>query len=362
MQLMPATPPAAAEDDFADSLRRARSAIDLLAQLRIAPTPSRFTLLFLHQCGEMTDLSKAVNRLLGRDKLTARAIDELYDEFFCGLLEETELRSASRRIGRTVAEVADCLDTASDTAERYGSVLAGFTGSTDQLADIVDPANLRIVAELSETIGTVLAETKKMSEINGFLEERLQLSAHEIELLREHLDLLEREAGQDALTGIANRKSFDMILREAISMASREPQPLTLLMIDIDHFKLFNDTYGHQLGDNVLKLVARYMKECVKGRDTVARYGGEEFAVILPQTRLDAAVQAANGIRGHVATKKVVNRRTGESLGQITLSIGVAEYRPGEPASELIHRADEALYFAKATGRDRVCAETDLLD
>jgi diguanylate cyclase len=102
------------------------------------------------------------------------------------------------------------------------------------------------------------------------------------------------------------------------------------------------------------------MKECVKGRDTVARYGGEEFAVILPNTELGRAVLAANSIRRHVSTKKIVNRRTGTTLGQITLSIGVAEYRRGEPASELVHRADEALYRAKTTGRDKVCSEEDL--
>jgi diguanylate cyclase len=228
------------------------------------------------------------------------------------------------------------------------------------LSDLASPPNLRVVAELSEAIGTVLAETRKMTEINTLLEERLQLSSREIELLREHLDLVEREASLDALTGIANRKSFDIVLRESIALAAREEQPLSLLMIDIDHFKAFNDAHGHQLGDNVLKLVARYMKECVKGRDTVARYGGEEFAVVLPHTRLDAAVQAANVIRRHVSSKNVVNRRTGATLGQITLSIGVAEFRRGEPASELVHRADEALYLAKSNGRDKVAAEDEL--
>jgi diguanylate cyclase len=102
------------------------------------------------------------------------------------------------------------------------------------------------------------------------------------------------------------------------------------------------------------------MKECVKGRDTVARYGGEEFSVVLPNTRLDAAILAADALRRHVSSKKVVNRRTGATLGQITLSIGVAEFRAGEPASELVHRADEALYLAKCSGRDRVAAEDEL--
>jgi diguanylate cyclase len=350
----------ASDDEFATALRRARSAIDLLAQLHIPPTPARFILTFYHQSGDMPDLSKSVNRLLSHDKLTARAVDELYDEFFSRFLEESELRDASRRIGRTVAEVADCLDAASGSAERYGSALADFTDSTDLLTGIEEASHLRIVAELSDAIGTVLAETRKMSETNSLLEERLQLSAREIEILREHLDLVEREAGLDGLTGIANRKSFDIVLREAITVSAREQQPMSLLMIDIDHFKAFNDSHGHQMGDNVLKLVARCMKECIKGRDTVARYGGEEFAIILPLTRLDAAIMAASVVRKQVSSKKIINRRTGASLGQITLSIGVAQYRPGEHASELVHRADEALYLAKSTGRDKVSSEEDL--
>ena len=346
--------------EFATTLQRARSAVDLLAQLHIAPTPSRFIVAYYHQTGDLPDLSKAMNRLLSHDKLTELAIDELYDEFFSRFLEETELRSASQRISRTVADIANCLDTASDSAQRYGSLLADFSGSADAIQETPNAPDLGVIAELSDAIGNVLAETRKVSETNRLLEERLLLSGREIELLREHLDLLEREAGLDGLTGIANRKSFDVVLRETIAQAQREDLPLSLLMIDIDHFKVFNDLHGHQMGDNVLKLVARYMKECVKGRDTVARYGGEEFAVILPHTRLDAAMQAANIIRRHVSAKKVVNRRTGVNLGQITLSIGVAEYRAGEPASELVHRADEALYQAKAAGRDKVSSEKDL--
>ncbi|MDR3435804.1 GGDEF domain-containing protein [Telmatospirillum sp.] len=352
-----ATPP---DEDFATALRRSRMVLDFLAQLRIPPNPERFIVVYYHQTGDKPDLSKALNRLLSHDKLTALALDELYDEFFSRFLEETQLRDAGQRIGKTVAEVADCLGEASGSAQHYSSVLTRFTGSAGQLNTAPGSADPHVMAELSEAIGTVLSETRKMSETNRLLEDRLQLSSREIDLLREHLDLLEREAGLDSLTGIANRKSFDMVLRESIALSTREEQPLCLLMIDIDHFKAFNDAHGHQMGDNVLKLVARYMKECVKGRDTVARYGGEEFAVVLPHTRLDAAILAANIIRRHVAAKKVVNRRTGASLGQVTLSIGVAEHRPGEPASELVHRADEALYLAKANGRDRVAAETDL--
>lgn len=127
-------------------------------------------------------------------------------------------------------------------------------------------------------------------------------------------------------------------------------------MIDIDHFKSFNDNFGHQIGDQVLRLVARTLTDGVKGRDIAARYGGEEFAIILPETPLSAGVTVGNALRKAVATKDVVNRNTGEKLGRITMSVGVAEYVPQENISELIERADAALYTAKQNGRNQVAA------
>jgi len=131
-------------------------------------------------------------------------------------------------------------------------------------------------------------------------------------------------------------------------------------MIDIDFFKKFNDTYGHQLGDQVLKLVAKTIIECVDDTDTAARYGGEEFSVVLPGNTIAQAIEKAETIRKTVAGRKVTNRTTGKVLGQVTLSVGVALFRPGETAGQLIHRADESLYFAKHNGRNRVGVETDL--
>jgi diguanylate cyclase len=134
---------------------------------------------------------------------------------------------------------------------------------------------------------------------------------------------------------------------------------VTLVMCDIDHFKTFNDTWGHQTGDQVLRLVANCLSENVKGRDTAARYGGEEFAVILPQTSLADAVGLADQIRGKVESKKLVKKSTGDILGMITISMGVAQYNPQESLDEFVARADTCLYAAKHAGRNRVVCEAD---
>lgn len=161
---------------------------------------------------------------------------------------------------------------------------------------------------------------------------------------------------QDPLTGILNRKYFDIKLAEETALAMTVGQDLCLIMSDIDHFKQFNDTFGHQVGDEVLKVTTRVLTNGIKGRDTAARYGGEEFCVILPRTGLADAVTAAEGIRQALAQKELKARNNGKTFGTITLSPGVAQYIHGEPIADLIERADAALYDAKRDGRNRTVA------
>ncbi len=168
---------------------------------------------------------------------------------------------------------------------------------------------------------------------------------------------MQKEALTDALTGIPNRKSFDMRLRVAAREARENEEPLSLLFADIDHFKHFNDTFGHQIGDQVLRLVARTLTDSVKGRDTPARHGGEEFAIILPQTPLNAARIVADQIRLGLMRRRLVGRDRRDNYGSVTLSFGAAEYRPGESLTTFVERADAALYFAKRHGRNRVATE-----
>jgi diguanylate cyclase len=131
------------------------------------------------------------------------------------------------------------------------------------------------------------------------------------------------------------------------------------MLTDIDHFKKFNDSYGHLTGDQVLRLVAGAVRQNVKGQDFTARYGGEEFAIILPDTTLHSATTVADHIRRTVMNKDLMKRSTGEHLGRVTVSIGIATLGPADSPQSLIERADVCLYAAKRSGRNRVIAETD---
>lgn len=167
---------------------------------------------------------------------------------------------------------------------------------------------------------------------------------------------LEKLAATDALTGAWNRLHFEQRLTEEIERAHRYGQPLSLLLLDIDHFKAINDRYGHPAGDDVLKWFARILAGSVKGRDTVARYGGEEFAVILPATTVENAVKVAARIKAQLEQQVWQKPGAPNTLLRVTASFGVAQIAPGEGTSGLVARADTRLYEAKSGGRNRVAA------
>ena len=190
------------------------------------------------------------------------------------------------------------------------------------------------------------------------VERRLREAQAEIETLRARLARAEQEATTDSLTGIPNRRGFLALLREAARAADADGQTLSLLMVDVDHFKEFNDRFGHHVGDHVLRLVAHALKG-VRAQDPTrpavsGRYGGEEFAVVLPGIEAAGASRIADRLREDLAERRFIMRGTGEPLTQITISIGLAERHRDEDPAETLRRADQALYEAKRRGRNRV--------
>ena len=153
---------------------------------------------------------------------------------------------------------------------------------------------------------------------------------------------------------IGNRKAFDINLAQAVQQSNENRAPFTLLMADIDHFKRFNDSFGHLIGDRVLRYVATQLRQCLKGQDKSFRYGGEEFAIILPRTFLSGGSVLADQVRRELSANALKDKANGKSYGHITVSIGVAQHRLGEESDSLIGRVDKALYKAKQQGRDRV--------
>jgi diguanylate cyclase len=338
------------DNEFETTKSLAEAALAAMLRHAVPPTPRNYALWYAHVSGAAPELSRTLDILISNQVLFTTAQNEGLLDHFLGpdlslsALEQTE------RLQQAVAQLVGHVETATGTARAYGQSLRDYS---TQLAggDRSD--------KLPDIVAGLLAETQRVAARNEQLESRLSRSSGEIEELRQNLAAVRHEALTDALTGINNRKSFELSLRNAAREAVENGEPLSLLFIDIDHFKRFNDTYGHQLGDQVLRLVARTLTDCVKGRDTAARYGGEEFAILLPQTRVVDAMRLAEQIRKTMLRRKIVSKTSGGDYGNITLSIGVSGYVPGEMLNAMVERADAALYCAKRRGRNLVIAETD---
>ncbi len=204
-----------------------------------------------------------------------------------------------------------------------------------------------------------MAATSNLKKSGDKINEKLEESKKEINTLKKDLQQVTIESQRDFLTGVFNRKAFEKFVDEQMVSSVQTKQDLCLLMIDIDHFKQFNDRFGHLLGDEVLKIVARTLMDILKGRDVVARFGGEEFIVVLPETPVSGALKVAEMIRSTIASKELKRKDTGETYGTITVSMGVARFRgDSDTLPTLIKRADDALYQAKHNGRNQVVCET----
>ena len=339
-------------DSFDVALNYARQSIEQMAEYSVPATPANFMVWYTHVSGRQPDLSRMISILHdnGQD-FTDAVCGDLYTKFFTTDHEDDTLHETTDRIENELQRILEYVGDAGEGASQYGKSLASVQG---------DILGAKDVNGLKSAVTKVLSETRKMEELNSALEDKLAESTQEIGQLRDDLEDMRKEALTDALTGIANRKLFDMELRRQARDAMENGEMLALLMIDIDYFKKFNDTYGHQTGDEVLKLLANTMNKAVKGEDIPARYGGEEFAVILPRTDLAGALKVAEGIRERISTKKLINRSTNQDLDKITVSIGAGLFEFGEPLADLMKRTDQALYKAKGLGRNRVVSQ-DLL-
>jgi diguanylate cyclase len=339
------------DDQFEDAIHVARTAIGLMTLRRVPPTPRNYAVWDSFVRGADHGLKHAINDLVAAGTTFTQEInDELHERFVSS--RNDEIRKVGKRMELAVEKVIEQIGKADKGALRYGAALESFSDALD---------SGRGTQELAEAASSILAETQVIMDINGALERHLESSAAEIFRLRAELDDSRQAANTDSLTGILNRKGFDETLDDAIRVAVKNKAELSLLMIDIDHFKKFNDAHGHPMGDQVLRLMGRALSALAGPSDLPARYGGEEFSFILPGKNGDEARIFAETIRRAFSAQKIHDRRKGTTLGKVTLSIGAATLRQGaDDAEALISRADSALYAAKNGGRDRVCSENDV--
>jgi diguanylate cyclase len=338
-------------DDHERSMAFADIALGQIKALREQATPRNYEIWYAYATGYHPSLNQNVNELLGKSgKLSEAELENIYETYLAPTRLSERIDNVGSKVMGEIEQVMAMIDAAAGSANHYTESLADMT---EKLGDSKDRDGLRAIVE------GLVQTAKEMEVSNQQLEERLSASKQEINELQVNLEAVRTESLTDPLTQLANRKFFDTTLEQSIADAAAKNEPLSLMMTDIDHFKNFNDSFGHLTGDQVLRLVAMSVKQNVKGQDTAARYGGEEFAIVLPNTVLRSAIVVADHIRRAVMTKELMKRSTGEHLGRVTVSIGVATLHKNETAQQFIERTDACLYAAKRHGRNRVMCETD---
>ncbi|WP_115717023.1 GGDEF domain-containing protein [Gallaecimonas mangrovi] len=317
-----------------------KKTLGLLSKYRLPPTPEHYSLWYVYVSAENPQLNQAVDATLKQGELSPSSATLLYQTHLADShWQDTQtLNDSLQALGQELSSTL--YDTRQDTAEfqrnlneRFGRLQGIETGAIS----------------LDSVIDEVRSLVKDANRINGsaeHLHNRLIEAEDEVGRLRAALATSREEALVDVLTGLRNRRAFDMDLADING-------PASLILVDLDHFKAINDTYGHLVGDQVLKATARQISQFVRDEARAFRFGGEEFAVLLNEP-LKVARRKAESLRTLIAKVSVTDKRTGRKIDNITASLGVAEGQEGEQSLQLVDRADALLYEAKRLGRNRV--------
>ncbi len=335
-----------------EEAKYAKNALALMEKYEVAPLPDNFAVWYHYASGKNKDLIREIDSIpANKLTFTDEICSYLHSKYVIGNRNQKVLDDAAITTQKVLLEVLRVVNEFSDETQSYNKEVDHYLEHVSQ--EFTDD---NVKAIFKELIGATVNLKKSGENMSKKLEE----STNEINSLRKNLQQVTIEAQRDFLTGVFNRKTFEKLFDEMAINAKESRKELCMVMIDIDHFKRFNDQYGHLLGDEVLKIVARSLTDTLKGRDVVARFGGEEFVVLLPDTPVDGALKVAEMIRNTIASKQLRRKDTGETYGTITVSMGVARFRPdSDMLPTLVKRADDALYQAKHTGRNRVIRAQD---
>jgi diguanylate cyclase len=333
------------DDTVEESQRYLRLALTFLGKHCLPTDPLNYCVWYEYASGKNEDLNAAIDEYLQRETAFSKeAIRNLFDLHIAGS-EEKVNKLVREELKKLFIEVIGAIQT---TNEHFCESENNLEAINDTLKPSLSEADIeKIVSQIKDEIG-------RLQTSSASFKNQLNQATSEIERLKARMARYRKEAFLDPLTGIANRRGFEKNLLQAIDNANKEGVSLCAIMADIDHFKRINDTHGHTVGDNVIRMVAITIKDAIKGKDLAARIGGEEFAILLPDTPFDGANILAEKMRLLFEQLDLKKKNTGERLGKITLSFGVTRYKNSESADSFMNRVDQALYQSKKTGRNKV--------
>ncbi len=339
------------EQDLLQSINILKDALPKMTHLDIPPTPENYAVWYEYSQGSILKLNAQIDELISRDNPFSPTLNhQLYMEYIapqnCEVMEHTH--KDTELLVRSLI----------DKIESMHSGTSHFSGELEHFQTILsDHPNIET---LSTLVADLLEETEKVNESNNTMKESLAKMGEKVESLKQGMATLNQVALTDPLTGIANRRAFDDTLNDILYQYENSPRHCCLLILDIDHFKIFNDTYGHSVGDKVLIYVASALTNAIKGDDFVARFGGEEFVILLPDTDYEGGLAVAEHVRKKIGEKKLATNHGKTNMGYVAISIGVALMNEKDNGLSIVERADKALYKAKNTGRNKVVGQEDL--
>lgn len=327
-----------------------RIALAHMGRQQAAFHPASYALWYEHAGGINPPLSEVLEqRISANSPLTDADVWRLYAQFIVTRDGEA-IGEIQQRLMALLSETSEVVTTTGTHALKFGERL------DDHSTRLKDPGSLD---QIQAIVQELLLQTQHMCLTNATLSRQLDTSAQEVLRLTQRLQFTQSEALNDPLTGLLNRRGFERAVERLVAGSSAGMTGVSLVTADVDHFKRINDSYGHMVGDQVLRAVGQILRARIKGSDISARLGGDEFVILLPATPLAGALALAEQIRTTLYNCRL--RRVDEDryIENITLSLGVALAKPDESLEELLHRADTALYGAKHAGRDRVAAASE---
>ncbi|MDU0354285.1 GGDEF domain-containing protein [Paraglaciecola aquimarina] len=324
-----------------------RQAVPTMMKYNIVPNPLNYTLWYSYYSNLFPLLNKELDETVERYGTCPTIVSEtLFLNHISAVDQDNEqqLFAFQKILSVLVDDLSDSLST---TAKQTTDFSKALRGNVSTLATIETQEDLSpILKELS-------ANANAICSANDIFQKQLTAAKTEINSLKEELDNSRREASTDPLTGLLNRRAMESIYLDFVE-DSNSSADLTLVIMDIDKFKLFNDTHGHVLGDQILQVVGKLLKNACTDPVVAVRLGGEEFALLCPDHNLQEAHALAESIRSKLAITPYNNKRTGTKIPPITASFGIASRHQDELLISMIERADKSLYAAKEAGRNRV--------
>jgi len=325
-----------------------KDTVPLMRSNGIPLTPENYALWYTYSNGGIEELNQAINQNLESGIEFSKKLNrELYDKY----IESQD------------SEALDGYQTATkELIEKLLLELKVVAGGSDEYVSSMEDCEKQLrdnpdVSQLNQIVGQVIEKTKNINIANRGLAESLKTMEEEVSILKSGVASLTEQANTDQLTKINNRRGFELKYELLQQDFDENRNEFSLLLIDIDHFKKFNDTHGHAIGDKVLSYVASTLKSGVTDDDVAARFGGEEFVIALKNSNQEKALEIADELRVTIANKRLRSNQAKGSLGNVTVSIGVATIRIEEDLDSLIDRADKAMYQAKDKGRNQVCGQ-----